>query len=218
MGLEKRICIACGKEYKAVISSKQKYHSSLCFRQSKKKREDWILHLPDFSIKFNFKCKKSQIIPNEYIKPLTNKKKEINWILHLPNFSIIFVQDPSSQKIQNGTKPERIFYEYLQSKGLEESVDFKCQYHILNYFVDFYIPKLNLGIEVDGDYWHANPKKYGPNDILKMPTGKIKAKEIWKKDKIRENRIKEKIKLERFWEQDILNESYKNRLNSILDF
>lgn len=49
-------------------------------------------------------------------------------------------------------------------------------------FYDFYIPVLNLIIEYNGDFWHANPNKYKENDILNLPSGKIEAKKIWEKD------------------------------------
>lgn len=45
---------------------------------------------------------------------------------------------------------------------------------------DFYLPELRLGIEVNGDAVHANPKLYKDNDIIPA-IGKT-AKEIWEKD------------------------------------
>lgn len=66
---------------------------------------------------------------------------------------------------------------------------------------DFYLPDSNLLIEVDGDYWHANPKKYDVNNWYSLtPTQK--------KD-IRVDELKNKwallhcIPLLRIWEDDI---------------
>lgn len=60
-------------------------------------------------------------------------------------------------------------------------------------------------IEIQGDFWHANPNKYKPNDYLNFPGGKkITAKELWKKDE------EKKIMLEKLeynllylWESEI---------------
>lgn len=64
------------------------------------------------------------------------------------------------------------------------------------YQCDVYIPSLNLIIEVDGDYWHGNPKTY-PN-----PTPKQQMRiEI---DSIRTKELQEKgFKVLRLWESDI---------------
>jgi G:T-mismatch repair DNA endonuclease (very short patch repair protein) len=44
-----------------------------------------------------------------------------------------------------------------------------------------YIPKYNLLIEYNGDYWHCNPKKYEA-DYYNKKKNKT-AKEIWEYDK-----------------------------------
>lgn len=51
------------------------------------------------------------------------------------------------------------------------------------YSYDILVESTNLLIEVNGDYWHGNPKIYKPNDlILKGSTGEIKVSNKWKKD------------------------------------
>lgn len=40
----------------------------------------------------------------------------------------------------------------------------------------------NKIIEYNGDFWHASPKKYKPDDVVKLPNNTTLAKEIWKKD------------------------------------
>ena len=40
----------------------------------------------------------------------------------------------------------------------------------------------NKIIEVFGDYVHANPEKYDPDDIIKLPGNSYKAKEKWEHD------------------------------------
>lgn len=80
-----------------------------------------------------------------------------------------------------------------QQYGLEYSKQFK----IKTKFYDFAIPKLNLVIEVDGDYYHGKKKnKHGQlNEIQKrnMKNDRYKNKLA----------IKNNYNIVRFWESDI---------------
>jgi hypothetical protein len=44
-----------------------------------------------------------------------------------------------------------------------------------NYFfnLDCYIRELNIGIEFNGDMWHANPNKYKASDVFHHPLKRI---------------------------------------------
>lgn len=44
--------------------------------------------------------------------------------------------------------------------------------------LDIYIPKLNIGIEFDGSYWHADPRLFNSTTLIEGDT----AKDIWLKD------------------------------------
>lgn len=67
--------------------------------------------------------------------------------------------------------------------------------------VDIFIEAYNLVIEVNGDYWHANPKKYKANDIVLKDTT---AKQLWDKDKIKHDAIRSSgHNLEVIWEDEI---------------
>lgn len=75
-------------------------------------------------------------------------------------------------------------------------------------------------IEVQGDFWHANPKKYKPDDVLKFPSKKRPtAKEIWKKDE-EKKQIVEKLgyKILYLWESDLNKTSDYNLYKILLDF
>jgi very-short-patch-repair endonuclease len=146
----------------------------------------------------------NEILPREYESTLK-----------FDGFNIHIVKkDRTKSKL---TKPEKLFYDYLIFNNLEIRKDFYYQYRVFNYRVDFYFPKLNLGIEIDGDYWHANPSKYKETDIMHYPHGDFPAIEVWNKNKIREEKIKEKIKLLRFWESEILNKEFEQQTYSILE-
>jgi G:T-mismatch repair DNA endonuclease (very short patch repair protein) len=66
---------------------------------------------------------------------------------------------------------------------------------------DMYLPKLNLIIEFNGDYWHCNPKKYD-SDYYHQVKQKT-AKEMWDYDKNKIDLILENgYNLEVVWESD----------------
>lgn len=73
----------------------------------------------------------------------------------------------------------------------------------------------NYIIEVFGDYWHANPKRYTESSI--MYSG-LRAKDIWEKDKIRisliENQVEKKVYI--VWEKDLIEKGLEQILNPIL--
>lgn len=67
---------------------------------------------------------------------------------------------------------------------------------------DIYIPKLNLIIEYNGDYWHCNPKKYKEDYYHQVK--KKTAKELWEYDKNKIDLIlKNGYNLEVVWESDL---------------
>jgi very-short-patch-repair endonuclease len=72
----------------------------------------------------------------------------------------------------------------------ECSINFIPQYDAFGkYYVDIFIPNLNLVLEVDGDFWHANPSKYSANDTLNFPNRPRTAMEIWESDRKRQQEI-----------------------------
>lgn len=128
----------------------------------------------------------------------------------------------------NKSNGKRLSNPVLKIKELLDKSDiiYKMDFYIndLPYYVDFYLPKYNLIIEVNGTYWHADPRKYIEEDVLTFKKGKSSmkttAKEIWEYDKNRCNRIKNKgYNLKIFWEFDIYNnfneiENYICKINS----
>jgi len=92
------------------------------------------------------------------------------------------------------TKPELKMKEILTSLN----IPFGHQFRLGNHLYDFHILNTNILIEVDGDYWHSNPKKF------------IKLNKIQKETKQRDIKNEQLAKdkgfiLLRFWEDDILN-------------
>ena len=48
--------------------------------------------------------------------------------------------------------------------------------------LDLYLPDIKLGIEVNGTFFHADPRVYNALDIISLPKRKVYATKIWEKD------------------------------------
>ncbi|MFH1365030.1 MAG: NUMOD3 domain-containing DNA-binding protein [archaeon] len=104
---------------------------------------------------------------------------------------------------KENTKPEREIKKELLKRGYKEVEDFIHQFKFMDKFMcDFCFPKHKLIIEVDGDFWHANPKKY-PEDSFLHPH-QIKGKGRDKSKNAYINKVDNGAwTLLRFWESDI---------------
>jgi very-short-patch-repair endonuclease len=112
------------------------------------------------------------------------------------------------------TMNERYFNNFTRRSGLEIKFDdilktlnisYDTHFILQGYTYDFHLPKYNILIETDGDFWHCNiDKGYKP-------------KYQYQKDSMRTDKIKNHVakengyKLLRFWEYDIKN----NRMDVI---
>ena len=48
----------------------------------------------------------------------------------------------------------------------EHNIKYEYQYHLDGkFYPDFYLPDKNIILEVQGDYWHANPKIYSADKL-----------------------------------------------------
>lgn len=97
-------------------------------------------------------------------------------------------------------EPEYILACMFQQLGLEFEIEKNFIFNNRNFFPDFFIPKKNIIIEVYGDYWHANPRYFKPDEIVRG----ISSKEIWKRDEERKVCFHENnYTFIQFWETDI---------------
>ena len=85
-----------------------------------------------------------------------------------------------------------------------------------NHQVDILIEP-NKVIEVNGDYWHFNPIIYDGNSVQKRRGKQLKAREVWKKDKIIYNELnKLGLSVLVVWESELKNS--KDISKKIIDF
>ena len=107
------------------------------------------------------------------------------------------------------TKPELKMEEIL----IFLHIPYEKQYRVGNHVADFHILNSPFLVEVDGDYWHGNPKKF--SSFNKIQLGQKE------RDVKNEQLAKEKgFVVLRFWEDDILRniDEVKNKLMEAFDY
>jgi very-short-patch-repair endonuclease len=72
---------------------------------------------------------------------------------------------------------------FVEQTLIEMDIPHKRQKWIAGKSFDFLILGTNIILEINGDYWHANPRKYLSSDSIKYPNRVITAKDKWEEDK-----------------------------------
>lgn len=139
-------CEVCNSQYYA-----QKYQNNrkFCSKEcSDKSKIDKPLGGDKRKHTYSFKCKNCSVVVNNQ---QLNRIKTARFCSY--SCRAIFY----TKKGMKETIPEKNFRVRLESFGVE----FITQYVIDNKIFDFYIPKTNTLIEIDGIFWHAKDYKYG---------------------------------------------------------
>jgi very-short-patch-repair endonuclease len=113
--------------------------------------------------------------------------------------------------VSKNTKPEMMFSKILDSLQIK----YETQKRVEKYICDFYLPNYETIVEVDGDYWHANPSKFKSNDVIGGK--KMLAEEIWANDDKKSNSIKNHgYALIRYWASELKNISHEKVFEDIV--
>ncbi len=131
-------------------------------------------------------------------------KSKINWLLKQEKKKLKvpktltqkknYIEKQAKKMYWNPTGPEIRLGEILD----ELKIYYFSQKIIQDKIFDYYIPKVNLIIEVDGDYWHGFGKEYNElNEIQKRSVRNDKDKDILAKGL--------GYDILRFWEHDIFD-------------
>ena len=100
------------------------------------------------------------------------------------------------------------------------NIPIETQFKFPKYYhkYDIFLKNTNIIIEVQGDYWHANPTKYKANDIITFPGGKqYIAEQLWKKDLQKIHYAESKnYKVIQIWESEIYKQEKENNLEIYL--
>lgn len=137
-------------------------------------------------------------------KKMRDMKKKISNYENLPD-----VKERKRQRILKWMESGKSFRETIPEKIIKSilidfKINFKQNKHFGNYNYDFYIENKNILIEVQGDYWHGNPKFFG-NGAKKR---KLNERQLFKKNRDVEKATYAKninMKVIYFWEYDIKN-------------
>ena len=95
-----------------------------------------------------------------------------------------------TKKVSKGIERNGYYHSKLEDRFCSIlnnlNISYIRQYHLKGstHPYDFRLCDSKIIIEINGDYWHANPKKYNENDEIKFPRiGYKKVKDIWELDK-----------------------------------
>lgn len=107
----------------------------------------------------------------------------------------------------------------LEKNGInfvqEKIISYTDEYGKNRYFsYDFLIN--NTLFELNGDFWHANPKKYKKNDLVNFPSKQVLVENLWKHDEIKKQvALSNNYKLVVIWESEMKNLTDEELLNLI---
>ena len=108
----------------------------------------------------------------------------------------VVVRDKVHPKYGTSKLEDDFAKQFLDKLGIEYVYQFEAK--DIGRFFDFYLPKSNLIIEIDGDFWHGNPDKYQKEELRGH---KIRAQRI---DEYKTKwALMHSIPILRFWESDI---------------
>ena len=117
---------------------------------------------------------------------------------------------------------EEFNIEYFSEVGKKFMTHNKSYDKLYSPIVDILIEKYKLVIEINSDYYHANPNKYTGGSIIMKWGIETKAEDIWYRDKIRQEQIESfGYTVLNFWGSEIgnkkLNESFRHKFKIIMD-
>lgn len=149
---------------------------------------------------------------SEYQREIRSKKMKESW----QNGSIVYTEKPSINISKQQIKFTKLLSEHYKGNiVLNETIQYKTEDNKKRWlFPDILLPDINLVIEYNGDYWHANPSKYNSTDLIKNKT----AKEIWEQDKNKKG-IYENLGYTVYyvWSSDFIKDS-NNVINRLINF
>jgi very-short-patch-repair endonuclease len=124
-----------------------------------------------------------QPIKNKNIKSKTNVKKIVQKVKNHPKYGTSKLEEDFAKN-------------FLDKLGIEYVYQFEAK--DIGRFFDFYVTKSNIIIEIDGDFWHGNPEKYGENELRNHQKRTQRIDEYKTKWALMHS-----IPVLRFWESDI---------------
>jgi G:T-mismatch repair DNA endonuclease (very short patch repair protein) len=102
------------------------------------------------------------------------------------------------------SKLEETFFELVQST-LQVTVQRQALVPGIQYAFDGCVDESKILLEVNGTFWHADPRRYKADDVLRFPDGQERTAEyLWERDFRKQQAATEAgYSLITFWEKDI---------------
>lgn len=188
------------------------------------------LHTEQSQNRYKNTCIKKYGAPNclsKGTKPYFKRNKTVQDKYGVENvFQIIdeFMKEHGTKYSRSKISSLNIKFENILKKyNFLYETEFKISYindkfHKCYKFYDFHILNTNLLIEVNGDYWHANPKIYKENDKFQFPKTQLTAKDIWKLDEYKNDIAKvNNYRVIYVWENELENVSELEIVQKIKD-
>lgn len=200
---------------------------SLSAKQCNGKRMQTCIDRSGYSHNFNKNCSSRKLWENRLLveEGITNvfQRKSVKEKA-LKTFLQKYKKEPWLHKITvrgNGvvSKLNKKVFKILEDNNILFEIEFKIKRPGLKYYsYDIYI-KPNKLIEINGDYWHGNPKLYAETDLLLAgSSGEITFKEKKLRDKIKIKFARTKrYRIIVIWEYDLKN-NYEKTINKLLKY
>jgi G:T-mismatch repair DNA endonuclease (very short patch repair protein) len=138
------------------------------------------------------------------------------------------VQKEKWKAIKENNEPAPFYQSSKLHMSIREELNLSAYGFLSEQIIDWYVadelhPDRKIIIEINGDFWHANPDKYSENDIIKAPGESFVAGDKWKKDMEKYKKYVELgYELIVIWESDYKEDKtlslYKERLSHLFGF
>jgi endogenous inhibitor of DNA gyrase (YacG/DUF329 family) len=181
-------CLNCGKPFvrrKKADSGRENprqycsNHCSVISLENRNKRREWGLSGNNHWRKSECQAKVSETKLKRYgNKKYNNTDRQLKTIKDRYGVYCSFDLPQSKSGGHRVSKFQKITYERI----LKDNPDALLEEYLsdVERSVDIYIPSKKHIVECNGDYWHCNPKIYGPDYYNKLVH--LTAQEIWDKD------------------------------------
>ena len=104
----------------------------------------------------------------------------------------------------------------LPSYYATRNQEFRVQVNGKNYYLDYYVPSMNIAVEFNGDWFHFNPSKYKADDVVEQFGHPVSVKERWEQDANRIEDIESTgINVAVLWESDYVKMNDTQLINFI---
>lgn len=189
------------------------------------------LNLPETKSRFIQSCLKKYGTTNTLSKGTPGYLKRNQTVIDKYGVENVFQLIDDFMK-EHGTKYNRSkisslnvkIQKLLDKNNIQYKTEFKLSYkneqNKKRYkFYDFHIIGTNILLEINGDYWHANPNKYKSTDTFQFPRNLLTAQDIWNMDNFKKYIAEvNNYQVEYIWESDIKGQTDEAIIEKIKNY